>query len=346
MTISKLFDQSTRRVDQSGFSRNLKPPALAGGVFTGVMLVADSRITVHRAGRPDVHADICQKIFPLTNSLAIGFAGDVAAAAFILTELRAQLAKRERRDVVSLVLRWLPRFMKARYAKYGKNRPVHFMIVAVRRDQPNVVERQKVVDIMKTIATGNASIQRSFIPDVVMQMMLTPASATHVAIQGTVQGILCKLSSPDFRPVHFSPLEYCAIGSGASTTHEIARTADWLLAGRPGNDLVESMALRDAVTHFVAAESIPGVGGMYPCVKIDHRGVGCLGVNQTLRKGRFTLLYDASKDRWTQANEATGKSIELLYPWEIDVNTITVDKRFDDWWDANVDFNPLRGKRV
>jgi hypothetical protein len=49
------------------------------------------------------------------------------------------------------------------------------------------------------------------------------------------------------------------------------------------------MALRDAVSHFIAAESIPDVGGMYPCVKIDRRGVGCLGVNQTLPKGRFTL---------------------------------------------------------
>jgi 20S proteasome alpha/beta subunit len=153
-------------------------------LFSGVMLVADSRITVHRAGRPDVHADICQKIFPFTKSLAIGFAGDISAAAFILTELRAQLAKRERRDVVSLVLRWLPRFLKARYARYGENRPVHFMIAAVRHDQLNVIERQKVVDIMKAIAAGNASIQRNFIPDVVMQMMLTPASATHVAIQG------------------------------------------------------------------------------------------------------------------------------------------------------------------
>src|SRR6266481_595321 len=100
-------------------------------LFSGVMLVADSRITVQRAGRPDLHADICQKIVPLTNSLAIGFAGDVSAAAFILTELRTQLAKRERRDVVSLVLRWLPRILKARYARYGKNRPVHFMIAAV-----------------------------------------------------------------------------------------------------------------------------------------------------------------------------------------------------------------------
>ena len=31
-------------------------------LFNGVMLVADSRITVSRKGRPDLHADICQKI--------------------------------------------------------------------------------------------------------------------------------------------------------------------------------------------------------------------------------------------------------------------------------------------
>lgn len=321
--------------------------AVAGAsLFNGVMLVADSRITVRRPGRPDVHADICQKIFPLTTSLAIAFAGDVSSATFILTELRAQLAKRVRRDVVNVVLRWLPRFLKARYAKYGKSQPVHFMIAAVRVDRPNVVERQKVVDIMTTIATGKASIQRHFIPDIVGRIMLTPPSSARLTIQGMVEGILCKLSSPDFRPVFFSPLEYCAIGSGASTTHEIARTADWLFAGQPSNDLVESMALRDAVSHFVAAESIPGVGGMYPCVKIDRRGVGCLSVDQTLPKGRFTLIYNASKDRWIQTNHATGKSIELLYPWEIDANTIINDRRFDDWWDANVDFNPLRAKKL
>lgn len=143
-------------------------------LFSGVMLVADSWITVRRAGCADVHADICQKIFPLTNSLVIGFAGDVYSAAFILTELRAQLAKRERRDVVSLVLRWLSRFLKARYAKYAKDRPIHFMVAAVRLDRPNFIERQKVVDIMRTIAAGKASIQRNHIPDVVARMMLTP----------------------------------------------------------------------------------------------------------------------------------------------------------------------------
>jgi hypothetical protein len=36
MTISRWSDQSTRRVDQSGFSRNRKPPPLGGGVFTTV----------------------------------------------------------------------------------------------------------------------------------------------------------------------------------------------------------------------------------------------------------------------------------------------------------------------
>ena len=72
------------------------------------------------------------------------------------------------------------------------------MVAAVRRDKPNVVERQKIVDILKTIAAGNASIQRNFIPDVVVRMMWMPSSATHVPIPGTVQGILCNTGSLKF----------------------------------------------------------------------------------------------------------------------------------------------------
>jgi hypothetical protein len=34
-------------------------------LFDGVMLVADTRMTVRLVGHPDAHADICQKIFVL-----------------------------------------------------------------------------------------------------------------------------------------------------------------------------------------------------------------------------------------------------------------------------------------
>ena len=160
-----------------------------------------------------------------------------------------------------------------------------------------------------------------------------------------INGTWYKLSSPDFRPVYHSHRSTALLGPAHRQPKRSPETADWRLAGQPGNDLVESMAPGDAVSHFVAAESVGGVGGMYPCVKIDHRGVGCLGVNQTLPKGRFTLLYDASRIAGLRPTRRRGVLSKLLRPWEIDASRITIDKRFDDWWDANVDFNPLRGQR-
>jgi hypothetical protein len=46
------------------------------------MLLSDRRVTVQRRGKPDVHGGIA-KLFPLTQSPAIGFCGDVATAALL-----------------------------------------------------------------------------------------------------------------------------------------------------------------------------------------------------------------------------------------------------------------------
>jgi len=161
--------------------------------------------------------------------------------------------------------------------KKQQARRVDLIVGSVIPDRVNVVERQKVADFVNAIAFGNASIQRNWVPDILMRVVLQPPAETRlVAIPGTVRGLLYKMTPPQFQPVHMKRLEFCAIGSGEKTTVEIKRSADWIIAGQPGNDMTESFALRRAVSHFIASNGVKTVGGHYPCVKIDHKGVGCL----------------------------------------------------------------------
>jgi hypothetical protein len=179
-------------------------------LFNGVMLIADSRVTVSSHGRPNVYCDLAQKIFPLTQTTALGFSGDLRTASLIMRELLKQIRRRPRRDSVSL-LHWLPRFISATYrALQTKNQqphPVRFLVGSVIPDHINVIERQKVVDILQTIASGNTRIQRNWLPEIVVRVLQTPATAKLVTIPGTVRGLLYTMSPPHFRPRHMNPLE-------------------------------------------------------------------------------------------------------------------------------------------
>ena len=167
----------------------------------------------------------------------------------------------------SSLLQWLPRFLRAAYSAFGRRGDapdVHFIVGSIIPDRPNIVERQKVVELVNTIAFGSPSMQRNWMPDILVRVLQTPSHLDFVAIRGTVGGLLYTMTSPNFQPQHLNPLEYCAIGSGQQATLEIAHSADWILSGQPGNDLIESMGLRDAVSQFVASNSLDDVGGMYP----------------------------------------------------------------------------------
>ena len=318
-------------------------------LFNGVMMLSDCRVTVKRRGKPDVHGDIAQKLFPLTQSAAIGFCGDVATAALLLGLLRRQLPKREHKDIVSL-LQWLPRLFQSGVTTLQTKKrhvaSVDFMLAGIVPDRANVVERAKIVELMKPIASGNGSIQRNFLPNLVMQVMMTPPDQDHVVIGNSPAGVLCTMRYPLFEPQFLKPLEFVAIGSGQHSSVEIKKYADWLLAGVPGNDMVERTSLTDAVSQFIAENEIKDVGGMYPCVKIDRRGVGCLGIRQKFPLYEVSLTYDIAQARWIQENHTTGKKIKLLTPWEVMHNPSTVDQKFNDMREAIEHFIPLRARRI
>jgi hypothetical protein len=126
----------------------------------------------------------------------------------------------------------------------------------------------------------------------------------------------------------------------------MTRTADWLLAGMPGSDFFESQALTSTVSQFIAENEIQDVGGMYPCVKIDQRGVVYLGARHRYPLYEVSLRFDPTSRRWIQENHTAGKKIELLYPWEILRRPRLRDCRFDDMREAIENANPLRARRV
>jgi hypothetical protein len=153
------------------------------------------------------------------------------------------------------------------------------------------------------------------------------------------------MHSPDFVPRYVERLSYCGIGSGQGAVREIEETADWLFAGQPGNDMIERIALRDAVAEFIAAEGIVDVGGMFLCLKVDHRGVGFLGEATGLPGDQIFIRFDPAVGRWIQGNEKTGKVIEILPPWEIDPRKVKASILFEDWADAVRAFNPRHLQR-
>jgi len=198
---------------------------------------------------------------------------------------------------------------------------------------------------MNTIAIGQGSIQRTWTPDIIVRILQTPPEAILIGIPNTVRGVLYTMSSPDFRPQYVKPLEFCAIGSGQGSTAQIRAYADWIIFGVPGNDLVESSGLRDAMSQFVASNGIDDVGGHFPCVKIDRRGIGCLGSSQKFPQSEISLYYNPEKMRWIQENRSAGKAVVLRYPWEIDPVKMKDEIRFNDWRDAVEDFNPARTRK-
>ncbi|MGC2629402.1 MAG: hypothetical protein WA265_05530 [Rhodomicrobium sp.] len=317
-------------------------------LFNGVMLLSDCRTTITwPGGKSDVHADIAQKIFPLTLTTAIGFSGDGQTAARLIKNVYYYLRHRKRVDAVSMN-RWLPRFLRFTYRNISRKHrvaPLSFLVASVVPDHPNIIERRKVHEFMEIFRLKRSPIQRNFIPDVVVRIIMMPAEARYIAIPGTVRGLLYAMDAPDFIPRHVEPLNYHAIGSGEGTIREIDKIADWLLAGQPGNDLIEAMALRDAVSEFIAAEGIVNVGGMFPCLKVDHRGVTLLGHSMGLPGEQVSVCFDPTRGRWSQSNDKTGKRMELMPPWEIDPSKIKTSILFDDWADATRSFNPRRLQR-
>ena len=313
-------------------------------LFDGVLLAADCRVTVPRRGAPDVHLDCAQKIFPLTPNAAIGFVGNVRAASMLLQWTFRRLPTRQRQDPISLMM-WLPRFLRYAYQQLPSNlssESIAFMVASAVPDRCNVIARKAAVDLMNHIGFGKSAIQRSWIPDILVQILGTDPKYKFVAIPGTSMSLLYIMESPSFIPQQVRPLQFAAIGSGRDSKVEIAKYHDMVVAGQPGNSFVESTWFRGAIDNFLQESSLDSVGGLLPIAKITRKGIEALGVRWGFpdEAVEIELIFDQSRKRWIQRNTSTGKEIVLLYPWEIPIDD-RVSEKFDDFLDAHRRFRGI-----
>lgn len=90
---------------------------LAGFQFdNGVVILADSRATwVSQLGSPLHFQDELQKLLPLDNRIAIGYAGDVQGANLIINELKRRMRRKERLRALQKLASEIPRIAKHYY---------------------------------------------------------------------------------------------------------------------------------------------------------------------------------------------------------------------------------------
>lgn len=320
-------------------------------LFHGVLLAADCRATILRPNEAPIYVDNVQKLFVLKPSVAFGFVGDILAAAAVLRELpnhlRARVRDRPSRSHPLSVLDWFPRYLRHKYSKIMHRRPapLSVMVGCVIRDRPNVIERAKVVALMERFRLGKLSYQRSWLPGILVKILSTPAEVQFVRLMDAPLGLLCILRSPDFAPEFLGPLEFGAIGSGEGVVTQGDVEADWIFAGDVGNPFVETMALRECITHFMADNNIPTVGGLYPCVRLDGKGVHLIGENVEIPIGGDKIeLKPSQQGRWVQRHVNSGTEIPLKYPWEIDLAQYSENQTFDYLKEAEENFRGPKKK--
>lgn len=301
--------------------------------FDGVMLAADCRATIKKANGIVLYNDNIQKLFALTPTTSVGFVGDVRLAGIMLKDCIAQIRKKERKDAVSLVS-WLPRYFRALYARtkhIGFFGQIAFIVGSVITGRPNVIEREKVVKIMNRLMKGESPVQRNWLPGVLVNILKTPANVKYVRLLDQPRCLLYILQPPNFIPQHLMPLDFAAIGSGQEVVIEIDRYHDIIFAGDVGNPFVESLHLTECMRTFIRKQNIETVGGLYPCLKINKDGTKFLGGSSEIPVGGTKINLECDHmGRWIQRNLTTGKTIQLLFPWE----AYKEDGRFDDLDDA------------
>jgi hypothetical protein len=207
---------------------------------------------------------------------------------------------------------------------------VSFIVAAALRGRPNVIERAKAVALMERFRLGQVAYTRNWLPNVLLEVLMTPAEATHIALAQQPAGVLCVLSSPDFQPRYYSPLSAIAIGSGAAALAQIDHEADWVFAGDVGNIHVETDALVQAVRHYTVENRVPGVGGLFCCMKVSNDGCRMTTFSMEMPDGTRIELSQNVRGRLEQRNRAKQKAIELRLPWEVGGRAPAADERFDD----------------
>jgi len=293
-------------------------------LLDGVLIGADCRMTFSPPGRK-TYRDTVQKIIAIGPHTVIGF---VASSVPLATKLLKGMmdARADRKDALEFK-EWLPRYFKYAYEKLKAKDRVDFMVASVIPSRPNVVPKAAVASAVINAAyarrnSGGDTISRSFF-DVVN------IPYPNVYVQGSGQGYLYTMLSPDFAVRTYAPMQAVAIGSGKAMREQILQVADQIHFGTV-LDHPDVTWLGRSLQSYLSESGEMTVGTMFPMMKITaRRGIVPFGRKTVELKANgqgFELAVEG--DRWVQRNLTTGEAVELLLPWEIDPREWS-DKRFD-----------------
>lgn len=295
-------------------------------LFNGVLLAADSRITFSWPDGRVQYADVAQKLFPVAPGTALGFvSADVRLTSLMLRALLSEVGHRRRTDPMSL-LQWMPRLFRRAAAvwqrRYGQLPYTAFLGASVLRGRPNVVRRGDVVDLVNYFAFSNPPIRRNWLPPILIPILETPPTTTHIRLQGTTMGTLYTMEPPRFEPQYRPALRFTAIGSGRGVIDDIHRVRDWIFAGDVGNRFVEASSFVSSIERFAIEHGIPGVGGLYPLLRVDGNLGGDMiegwGFTRETPVGGTRIQLSLENGQWIQRNLSTGRQIALVPPWRVE----------------------------
>jgi len=315
-------------------------------LFDGVLLAADCRATIKLPKCKDIHSDNVLKIIAILPHTAIGFAGNIRAASYILQCLLTDLKNKKRKDPISLA-NWIPRLFRHRFRKYVSchgNCTINFMIASVIKDRPNIVKRLEIFELIRMIGFGNSPIKRNWIPALLFNLLEKSGEKDEwIDVPNTCRNVLYTLCSPDFQKQEVPILKFAAIGTGKSCIEEIQRYYDVIFSWQPGNQGQETMWLRKTIQQFIEDKNINSVGGLYPVIKLtgkkDPQHIG-LSTEIPIGGTKIELIFDPDSYQWKQKNITKGKEIPIIMPWDFleSIKPLIKVNTFNDLNDAYRDF--------
>ena len=275
-----------------------------------VLLGADCRVTVNRSNGSTFVSDNAAKIVRLTESIAIGYSGDVQTVSWLFGELLERQLPQKRSDPVS-VRAWLPRFLKDTYARLAYSYsvgPVAFLVGASFRGRLTEVSKLCVREFLhNTAAFGLGS-------HLALQVLFEwPKPGPTMRVPLTAQGMLFKLESPAFEPIDYPPLSCVTIGSGARALEELERFAPLFLSDRL--DRAPQWFL-EAIAAFLSESAEKTVGGFVLAASCHHGRVDCLPY-QIDSVGRGRPVGVVVKGDHFAILTTDGNEVILRYPAEI-----------------------------
>jgi hypothetical protein len=304
-------------------------------LMSGVLLLGDTRATYSKNGEV-TYVDNVLKVFDLTTTTAIGFVGNILIAGRMLPTMHSHAQRRVSKgkgDAISL-FEWLPRLCKSlfRIVSRGVESPsISFMAAGVVPSRPNVIDRRVVQRLIRRFDEGKLSFQGIQIPEVFHKIMQAPPQHTRINIEGTIQGLVYKMHSPDFTPLGLLPLQADVIGSGSGARRELNQYADAIFTIPPGSGLEELM-FRESVVAFMKGGSEPTVGGLLPMYRVDEDGVQGVGYRAYDRKtGEGVSLENDENGDLVQKDSKTGKVVKILPPWKAVPPFSGEDRKFEEW---------------